>query len=207
MRVIGLTGGIGMGKSTAAAAFRRVGLPVFDADRAVHRLQAPHGRAVPAIAELVPAAVQDGRIDRAVLRAAVIADPARLRRLEAILHPMVRDAQRRFLGRARARGCRWAVIDSPLLLEGDGWRQCDLVVVVSAPRAIQIRRVRLRRGMSDAEAQTLIARQMPDMEKRRRADIVIRTGLSRWHGLRQVRRLLGRLAADGALSLNKGTKA
>ncbi len=193
MKVIGLTGGLGMGKSTAAAAFRRAGLPVFDADRVVDRLQARHGRAVPAIAALVPAALRDGHIDRAVLRAAVIADPARLRRLEGILHPMVRAEQRRFLRRARARGCRCAVLDVPLLLEGDGWRRCDLVVVVSAPRAIQLGRVRRRRGMSDAEAAALAARQMPDAEKRRRADIVIRTGLSRWHSLRQIRRLLSRL--------------
>ncbi len=193
MKIIGLTGGIGMGKSTAANAFRRHGLPVFDADREVHRLQARHGRAVPAIAELVPEAMRDGQIDRAVLRAAVIADPARLKQLEAIVHPMVRAAQKRFLARARASGCRRAVLDVPLLLEGNGWRQCDLVVVVSAPRGTQVRRVRKRRGMSDAEAATLIAKQMPDAEKRRRADVVINTGLSRWHSLRQIRRLLEEL--------------
>jgi len=193
LKVIGLTGGIGMGKSTAAGALRRAGLPVFDADRAVHRLQAPGGPAVPAIAALVPAAVRDGRIDRAALRAAVIADPDKMRRLERILHPMVREAQKRFLRRARARGCRWAVIDVPLLLEGNGWRLCDLVVVVSAPPAIQVRRVRRRRGMKEAEAAAIIARQMPDAEKRRRADVVIRTGLSRWHSLRQIRRMLSRL--------------
>ena len=193
MRLIGLTGGLGMGKSTAAAAFRRARLPVFDADRAVHRLQRRHGPAVPAIASLVPEAVRDGCIDRAALRAAVIADPAKLRRLERILHPMVRDAQRRFLGRARARGCRWAVLDVPLLLEGDGWIACDLVVVVSAPRRIQLSRVGRRRGMSELEASTLIARQMPDAQKRRRADLVVRTGLSRWHSLRQIRRLLWRI--------------
>jgi dephospho-CoA kinase len=196
VRIIGLTGGLGMGKSTAAAAFRRAHLPVFDADRTVHQLQAPHGPAVPAIAELVPAAVQDGCIDRAVLRAAVIADPAKLGRLEGILHPMVRAGQRRFLGRARTRGCCWAVLDVPLLLERDGWRQCDLVVVVSAPRSIQIGRIRRRRGMSEAEAGMLIARQMPDAEKRRRADVVIHTGLSRWHSLRQIRRLLWRLREE-----------
>ena len=193
MKIIGLTGGIGMGKSTAAAAFRRHGLPVFDADREVHRLQAPHGLAVPAIAALVPEAVHDGRIDRAVLRAAVMADPVKLRRLEAIVHPLVGAAQRRFLARARAAGCRWAVLDIPLLLEGRGWRRCDLVVVVSAPRSTQIRRVRQRRGMSDHEAAAIIARQMPDAEKRRRADVVIRTGLSRWHSLRQIRLLLTKM--------------
>ena len=196
MKVIGLTGGIGMGKSTAAGVFRRARLPVFDADRTVHRLQAPGGAAVPAIAALVPAAVRDGRIDRAALRAAVIADPDKMRRLERILHPMVRAAQARFLRRARARGCRWAVIDVPLLLEGNGWRLCDLVVVVSAPRAIQLARVRRRRGMKASEAAAIIARQMPDAEKRRRADVVIRTGLSRSHSLRQIRRMLSRLRGE-----------
>ncbi len=195
MRIIGLTGGIGMGKSTAAAAFRRAGLPVFDADRTVHRLQGRYGAAVPAIAALLPQAVRDGRVDRARLRAAVAADPARLGRLEAILHPMVREAQRRFLQRAHRRGCRWAVLDIPLLLECGGRSGCDLVVVVSAPPAAQMRRVRQRRGMNRDEVAALIARQMPDAEKRRLADVVIRTGLSRWHSLRQIRRLLRRLTA------------
>ncbi len=197
MKVIGLTGGIGMGKTTAAAAFRRARLPVFDADRTVHRLQGRHGAAVPAIAALLPQAVQDGRIDRARLRAAVTDYPSRLRALEAIMHPMVREAQRRFLQRARRRGCRWAVLDIPLLLERGGRSGCDLVVVVSAPAAIQLRRVRRRRGMTRAEASALIARQMPDAEKRRRADLVIRTGLSRWDSLRQIRRLLRRLRVAG----------
>ena len=185
-----------MGKSTAAAAFRRAHVPVFDADRAVRLLQARNGSAVRAIAALLPACVTDGCIDRSILRAAVIADLEKLRQLESILHPMVRVMQQRFLGRARAHGCRWAVLDVPLLLEGNGWRQCDLIVVVSAPPAIQIRRVRRRRGMSDAEAAALIARQMPDREKRRRADIVVTTGLSRWQSLRQIRRLLHRLREE-----------
>ncbi len=197
MRVIGLTGGIGMGKSTAAAALARAGLPVFDADASVRALQATGGRAVPAIGRLVPDAVADGRVDRAALRRAVIADPALLAGLEGIMHPMVRAEQRRFLGRARARGHRWAVLDIPLLLEGGGDRACDLVLVVSAPRALQLARVRRRRGMSQAEAAALIARQMPDAAKRARADVVIRTGLSRWHSLRQIRRLLALLESRG----------
>ncbi len=197
MRVIGLTGGIGMGKSTVAAALARAGLPVFDADASVRALQAAGGRAVPAIARLVPDAVPDGRVDRAALRRAVIADPALLAGLERIVHPMVRAEQRRFLGRARARRRRWAVLDVPLLLEGGGDRNCDLVLVVSAPRALQLARIGRRRGMSQAEAAALIARQMPDAQKRARADVVIRTGLSRWHGVRQVRRLLVRLRSEG----------
>ncbi len=187
-----------MGKSTAAACFRRAGLPVFDADRIVHRLQAPGGRAVAPIARLVPHAVVDGRIDRAALRAAVTADAAAMSRLEAIMHPLVREAQRRFLARARALRRRWAVLDIPLLFEAGAWRRCDLLVVVSAPRAAQLRRVRARRHMSETEAASLIARQMPDAERRRRADIVIRTGLSRWHSLRQIRRLITHLRDEGS---------
>ena len=146
----------------------------------------------------------DGRIDRAALRRAAVADPALLSGLERILHPMVRSEQRRFLGRARARGHRWAVLDVPLLLEGGGDRHCDLVLVVSAPRALQMARVRARRGMTEVEAAALIARQMPDARKRARADVVIRTGLSRWHSLRQIRRLLRRLDAANKGKGNKG---
>jgi dephospho-CoA kinase len=189
MRVIGLTGGIGMGKSAAAAALRRLGLPVFDADAAVHRLQAPGGAALPAIARAFPGTVQDGRLDRASLRAAVLGDAAALRRLEAILHPMVRAAERRFLARARAQGHRLAVLDIPLLFETGGGDRADIVVVVSAPPAVQRQRVRAR-GRSDSEIEAIIARQMPDAEKRRRADVVIRTGLSRHHSQRHLRRLV-----------------
>lgn len=197
MKIIGLTGGIGMGKSTAAAAMRRAGLPVFDADAEVHRLQATGGQAVPMIARLIPGAVRDGRIDRAVLRRAVIADASLFTRLERIMHPLVRASQARFLARARRAGWRWAVLDIPLLFERGGYLSCDLIVVVSAPRALQLQRVRRRRGMSEAEALALIARQMPDVEKRRRADLVISTGLSRWHSLRQIRRMMTTLNDAG----------
>ena len=189
MKVVGLTGGIGMGKSTASAAFRRAGLPVFDADAAVHRLQARGGRAVPAIAASFPGTVRDGAVDRAILRQTAVFDPAAMRRLEAILHPMVRAEERAFLGRARRAGRRAAVLDIPLLLETGGERRVDRVVVVSAPRAVQLARVR-RRGVTDAQARAIIARQMPDREKRRRADVVVRTGLSRRHALRTLRRLI-----------------
>lgn len=188
--MVGLTGGIGMGKSTAAAAFRRARLPVFDADAAVHRLQARGGRAVPAIAAAFPGTVRDGAVDRAILRQAAVFDPAAMRRLEAILHPMVRAEERAFLGRARRAGRRAAVLDIPLLLEGAGERRVDLVAVVSAPAAVQLARVRRRRGMTDAQARAIIARQMPDREKRRRADLVVHTGLSRHHALRALRRLI-----------------
>lgn len=195
MEVIGLTGGIGMGKSTASAAFRRARLPVFDADAAVHRLQARGGRAVPAIERAFPGTVRDGAVDRAALRQAVVFDPAALKRLEAILHPMVRAEERAFLARARRAGKRAAVLDIPLLFETGGERRVDRVVVVSAPPAVQMARVRRRRGMTDAQIRAIIARQMPDAEKRRRADTVIRTGLSRHHALRQLRRLIREVQA------------
>jgi dephospho-CoA kinase len=194
MKVIGLTGGIGMGKSTAAAVFRRARLPVFDADAAVHRLQAPGGAALDAIEAAFPGTVarHAGRLvlDRAALRSAVIGDEARLRRLERILHPLVRRAEQQFLARARRSGARAAVLDVPLLLETGGDRRVDLVVVVSAPPSVQAQRVRRRRRMSPAQIAAVIARQMPDATKRRRADVVVRTGLSRHHAVRTLRRLI-----------------
>jgi len=194
LKVIGLTGGIGMGKSTAAAAFRRAGLPVFDADATVHRLQARGGRAVPAIAVAFPGTVRDGAVDRTLLRRAAVESPGAMTRLEAILHPLVRQEERAFLARARRAGRRAVVLDIPLLLETGVDRRVDLVVVVSAPPAVQMARVRARRQMTPAQIQAIIARQMPDRNKRRRADVVIRTGLSR-HALRRLRRLLLELLA------------
>ncbi len=190
MKVIGLTGGIGMGKTFAAGVLRRAGVPVFDADAAVHRLQAPGGRALPAIARAFPGTVQDGVLDRAALRARVLADRAQLRVLEAILHPLVRAEQRRFLARARGAGRSLAALDIPLLFETAGERRVDLVMVVSAPRAVQMARVRRRRRMSEAEIARVIGLQVPDAEKQRRADLVVRTGLSRFHATRAIRRFL-----------------
>jgi len=188
MLVVGLTGGIGMGKSTAAAAFRRARVPVFDADATVHKLQARNGAALPAIARAFPGTVADGRLDRAALRRQVLADPAARRRLEAILHPLVRAAQRRFI--ARARGAPIIVLDIPLLFETGGDRGVDHIVVVSAPRAIQLARVRARRKMSDSEIAAMISLQMPDAAKRALADTVIRTGLSRHHAGKAISRFL-----------------
>jgi len=192
MRVIGLTGGIGMGKSTAALAFRRAGIAVFDADAAVRRLQARGGRALPAIAAQFPGTVRDGTLDRAALRAQVLADRTRMRRLESIMHPLVRAEQQRFLARARSAGRRLVVLDIPLLLESGRRPDVDLVLVVSAPAAIQMHRVLMRRKMTRAEAQAMIALQMPDAQKRARADVVIRTGLSRFHATAAIRRLIAR---------------
>ncbi len=193
MKIIGLTGGIGMGKSTVAAAFRRAGIPVFDADAAVHALQGRGGRAVRAIEEAFPGTIRDGAVDRAALRAVALPDPAAMRTLERILHPMVRAAERAFLHRARRAGRRVAVLDIPLLLETGGERRVDLVLVASAPRAVQRARVRARRQMTDAQIDTIVARQMPDAEKRRRAHVIISTGLSRHHALRRLKRLIQEL--------------
>ena len=194
MRVIGLTGGIGMGKSTVAAAFRRARLPVFDADAAVHRLQAPGGAALAAIGAAFPGTVHDGdgwrTLDRAALRTAVIGHEPAMRRLEAILHPLVRRQEQAFLARARRAGVAAALLDSPLLLETGGDRRVDLVVVVSAPGDVQRRRVARRGRMTAEQIEAVIARQMPDREKCRRADVVVRTGLSKYHALRSVRRLI-----------------
>jgi dephospho-CoA kinase len=190
MKIVGLTGGIGMGKSTAAAAFRRAGVPVFDADATVHRLQAPHGRALPAIGRAFPGVVVDGVLDRAALRAIVLANRARLRELEGILHPLVRAAQTRFVARARARGRGLVVVDVPLLFETGGERRVDHVMVVSAPAAVQRARVRARRHMSDSQIDAIIALQTPDRVKRARADTVINTGLSRFHAQQAIRRFL-----------------
>ena len=182
-----------MGKSTASAAFRRARIPVFDADAAVHALQARGGRAVRAIGRAFPGTVRDGAVDRAALREAVLFDDAALKRLERILHPMVRQEERAFIARARRAGRRVVVLDIPLLLETGGDARVDEVVVVSAPADVQRHRVRLRRKMTPAQAASVIARQMKDSEKRRRADLVIQTGLSRNHALRQLRRYIARL--------------
>jgi dephospho-CoA kinase len=193
MRIIGLTGGIGMGKSTAAAAFRRARIPVFDADLAVHRMQAKGGRAVKVIEAAFPGTTKDGAIDRTALREAVFGNREALTRLEHILHPMVEADERAFVARARRAAKRAVVLDIPLLFESKGDKRVDTIVVVSAPRAIQIHRVALRRGMSKADVEAVIARQMPDREKRRRADLVMKTGLSRNHTLRILTRFIQKL--------------
>jgi dephospho-CoA kinase len=190
VKIIGLTGGIGMGKSTAAAAFRRAGIPVFDADAAVHKVQAKGGRAIRPIEAAFPGTVKNGAVDRNALRAAVIGKPEAIKTLEHILHPMVWEEEARFLAAARRAGKRAAVLDIPLFFETGRERKVHKIVVVSAPQPVQIHRVRKRGRMSDSDIRAIIARQMPDREKRRRADVVIRTGLSRYLTNRQMRRLI-----------------
>jgi dephospho-CoA kinase len=179
VRILGLTGSIGMGKSTAAAMFRHDGIAVHDADAAVHDLLRRGGAAVPAVAQAFPEAVRDGAVDRKALGALVFGKPEALRRLEAILHPLVRRRMRRFLQQAGRRGDRLVVLDIPLLFETGGERFCDAVAVVSAPRLLQRQRVLARPGMTREKFAAILAAQMPDREKRRRADQVVPTGLGR----------------------------
>lgn len=194
MKVLGLTGGIGMGKSTAAATFRRCHVPVFDADETVHALQARGGKAVAPIAAAFPDAVKDGVVVREALRRAVFEDPngqrAALRRLERIVHPLVRAEERRFVAAARRRRRPLVVLDIPLLFETKGERRCDAVVVVSAPPAAQRARVLRRPDMNPVRLASILKRQMPDRLRRAKADFVVRTGLSRQSSRRQILALL-----------------
>ena len=183
--VIGLTGSIGMGKSRIAAMFRHLGIPTFDADAEVRRLQGPRGKALPAIEAAFPGTTGPQGLDRAKLGAAVFADPAALARLDAIIHPMVARAQKQFLQRHRSR--RAVVLDVPLLLEGKGWRHVDLIAVASAPHHVQRARVLARPGMTREKFADILARQMADHHKRAHADVVIETGRGLLHTFQTVR--------------------
>ncbi|MDP6573151.1 MAG: dephospho-CoA kinase [Rhodospirillales bacterium] len=190
MVILGLTGSIGMGKSTAAQAFRRAGVPVHDADRAVHGLLAKGGRAVALVEAAFPGVTRDGAVDREKLGQRVFADADALARLEAILHPMVREAERRFLRRTAADGHRVAVLDVPLLFETGGEERCDAVVVVSAPPFVQRARVMKRSGMTRARLAAILAQQMPDKVKCRRADFVVQTGIGRAFSLQRINNIV-----------------
>jgi dephospho-CoA kinase len=192
MFVIGLTGSLAMGKSTTAQFFRDAGVPVHDADAVVHRLY--EGAAVAPIEAAFPGSTVDGRVDRARLAARVLDDPAALKRLEAIVHPMVREAETAFLREAQARGDKIAVLDIPLLLETGGDRRVDAVVVVSAPPEVQRARVLERPGMTADKLDALLARQMADAEKRRRADFVVDTSRGFEAARAQVRAILDAVA-------------
>jgi dephospho-CoA kinase len=201
MKVIGLTGSIGMGKSTAARMLRRLGIPVHDADAAVHRLMGKGGRAVAAIAAAFPGTVITGRVDRPALGAKVFGHPAELRRLEKILHPLVQAETQRFIRRQQARQQKLVVLDIPLLFETGGEQRCDAVIVVTAPRFLQRARVLARPRMTPARLAEIEALQMPDREKRRRADFVIETGHGYRHALMQLHHVLDEIkAAPPALS-------
>ena len=173
MLIIGLTGGIGMGKSTAAARFKAHGIAVIDADAEVHRLYA--GPAVPLIEAAFPGTTGPAGVDRARLVAAVLADPVGFKRVEAIIHPLVLEAERVLLHAENQRGAAMAVLEVPLLLETGGHARVDVVVVVSAPADVQRRRVLPRPGMTPGKLDQILARQMPDAEKRKLADFVVDT--------------------------------
>ncbi|HWF93542.1 MAG TPA: dephospho-CoA kinase [Xanthobacteraceae bacterium] len=192
MFILGLTGSLGMGKSTTAGFFAEAGVPVHDADAVVHRLY--EGEAVDAIEAAFPGTTTDGKVDRAKLAARVLDDPEALRRLEAIVHPLVRAAEARFLADAGARDAPVVLLDIPLLLETASHQRVDAIVVVSAPTEIQRQRMLERPGMTQEKFDALLARQMPDSEKRRRADFVVDTSRGFDAARAQVREILRAVA-------------
>jgi dephospho-CoA kinase len=192
MFILGLTGSLGMGKSTTARFFAEAGVPVHDADAVVHRLY--EGEAAAAIEAEFPGATTGGKVDRNKLAARVLGDAAALKRLEAIVHPLVQRAEERLLAEAEARGERIAVLDIPLLFETGGDRRVDAVVVVSAPPEVQRARVLERPGMTVEKLEAILAKQMPDAEKRARADFVVDTAQGYEAARAQVRAILGAVA-------------
>jgi dephospho-CoA kinase len=194
MIVLGLTGSIGMGKSTAAAVLRRLGVPLYDADAEIHKMLGRGGSAVNAVEAAFPGVRnEDGAIDRRRLGARVFGKPAELHRLEAILHPMVRAVERRWVARQRARGASLVVLDIPLLFETDRIDRVDGVIVVSAPARLQRERVLRRAGVTPERLAAILASQYPDQKKRERADFIVTTALSRATAARQIARIVRRV--------------
>ena len=204
MRLIGLTGSIGMGKSTTAALFAEAGAPVYDADAAVHKLYAPGGAAVGPVGAAFPGVVIDGAIDRSRLSAKVLGDPAALKQLEAVVHPILGADRMHFFQAAREGGADLAVLDVPLLFETGGDAALDAIVVVSAPPALQRERVLARPDMAPEKLDAILARQLPDAEKRARADFVVDTSHGIDHAREQVRDILATLSDPGWTSRRPG---
>ena len=200
MLVIGLTGSIGMGKSTAAARFRERGIGVFDADAEVHRLY--DGPLASDIEGAFPGTVAAGKVDRAKLSAQLLAEPRKLQQLEAIVHPKVRDSERRFLHAEHARGAPMAVLEVPLLLEGGGGDAVDAIIVVNAPREVQRQRVLERPGMTEDKFEMVVARQLSEPEKRARADFVVDTGGTVENCNSQIDRIIAKLPALSATAFD-----
>lgn len=192
---IGLTGSIGMGKSTTAKMFAAEGIPVHDADATVHALYS--GRAAPLIEAAFPGTVSDGKVDRTLLSPHVLGKPEAMKKLEAIVHPLVREEEQLFLKRARADHRRIVMLDIPLLFETGGEARVDVVVVVTADADVQRDRVLARPGMSEDSFEAILAKQMPDAEKRRRAHFLVDTGKGLEPAKRQVQAILKALAAAG----------
>lgn len=196
--VVGLTGSIGMGKSETAKMFSALGVPLYEADAAVHALYELGGAAVGPVAKAFPGSLREGRIDRAVLARRVSGDEAAMRRLENIVHPLVAQARQRFLDAAEKKGVELVVLDIPLLFETGGEKLVDAVVVVSAPEHVQRERVLSRPGMTPEKLEALHARQVPDAEKRAKADFVIETGKGLEHTREAVKRVVSALRAQAA---------
>lgn len=175
MQIIGLTGGIGMGKSTAAKILRNMGFPIYHADQAVHGLLRKSGKGVKRVARLFPEAFMRGAIDRKILGPLVFSHPQKLKELESILHPLVREAEKVFLKKAKQAGASAAILEIPLLFETKGEKRCDVVLCVTAPAHIQKTRVLSRSNMNEAKFKAILKRQMPDKKKRSLADYVINT--------------------------------
>lgn len=194
MIIVGLTGSIGMGKSTAARMFAEEGIPVIGADDIVHALYA--GRAAPLVGAAFPGTVRDGVVDRALLSTAVLDDPEAIRSLEAIVHPLVREEEAAFVERQRAAGAAMVVVDIPLLFETGAQARVDKTVVVSCDPDIQRQRVLARPGMTEEKFKAILARQMPDSQKRRRADFVIETNAGFEETADQVRRIVAALRRE-----------
>ncbi|MER9950886.1 dephospho-CoA kinase [Mesorhizobium sp. M0047] len=194
MIVLGLTGSIGMGKSTTAKMFVEAGVPVHDSDAAVHRLYA--GKAAPLVEAAFPGTTSAGVVDRAKLGARVLGDAAALKRLEAIIHPLVRADADAFLARHRAAGAPIAVLDIPLLFETGGRDRVDKVVVVTAPPEIQRERVLARPDMTEEKLDSILARQVPDAEKRKLADFVVDTGQGLGSARAAVAAIIAELSGD-----------
>ncbi len=192
MFILGLTGSLGMGKSTTAKFFAEEGVPVHDADAVVHRLY--EGEAAAPIEAAFPGSTRGGKVDRAKLGERVLGDPAALKKLEAIVHPLVAAARERFLAEAARSGAEVAVLDIPLLYETGGEARCDAVVVVTAPAEMQRARVFERPGMSEEKLAALTAKQLPDAEKRARADFIVDSGQGFEAARQQVREILAQVA-------------
>lgn len=191
MKILGLTGGIGMGKSATAKMFAEAGVPVYDADAAVHALYQPGGDAVGPVGDAFPGVVDEtGAIDRAALRDRVIGKPAELKRLESIVHPLVGGAQFSFLANAQETDAPFCVMDVPLLFETGGDQRCDYTLVVTTSAEVQRDRVLARETMTEEEFEAILAKQMPDAEKRARADFIINTGFGFAFARDQVRAII-----------------
>ena len=190
MRILGLTGSIGMGKSTTAKLFAEAGVPVYDADAAVHQLY--EGEAVPIIEAAFPGTTSNGKVDRPKLSARVVHDPAAIKQLEQLVHPMLGASRQKFFADARAANAPVVVMDIPLLFETGGEKRVDAVVVVSTSPELQRARVLARGTMDEAKLDAIIAKQTPDAEKRKRADFVVDTS----HGLEPVRAQITHILAE-----------